>query len=656
VNRTTSSGVEADSDELWFRDTQQGEDLRRCAWSFAQSLEKSTREEDRRNDFLKFASDYLGQPITSLYDFESMRASSNQGSARVNSGRIPRNLTRTLVDTALSRYAKVETRVLFATNGGTPEQQKRSEDCTDAANALIEQTEGEDCLRMAALHSCVFDLGIVKTIERDDGPVNEHIPSWELMFDPTDAHRGKPTIAVQRSTADKDALIAEFAAPADGEDRDARIDRQMFTDDIRSSSSEGLITADHTMSDQHCTVYELWRLPVGRFKGRHVIVTDHALLLDEEWDDKNFPFTLFGWSKPLFGAYPVSIANINSANQDELNGVAVRISQILRKMAIPLWLETGPASDKGVSVSQLRSGSDAIGDCITVGPGRQLTASSAGDKVGAELFQQEDRVWKRGFEMTGINEQSSQGTRPAGLNSAPAQREWNEINQDRLSLTALDYQRAHVTLARRLLVCISKIADYEITIANTNGRWMRRMKAADMKLDQSDYVIQPYPISALPLTPTGKLAAAADLLQMGAIDRDTFMEIVQIPDLKAKLDIAGASRKATEAIITKVLASGQYIAPLDMLEPGYASKYAVAKYLEGVASDMNEGNLALLKLWIDDLAARQKKAAKDAQAAAAAMAPPANTQGTSLAPIAPAPLAPPVSATDFGGQMTAAAA
>jgi hypothetical protein len=655
MNRTTSDGIATDSDELWFRDSMQGEDLRRSAYSFAQNLEKSTREEDRRNDFLKWASDYLGHPITSLYDFESMRASSNQGSARPNSGRIPRNLTRTLVDTALSRYAKTETRVLFATNGGTPEQQKRSEDCTDGANALIEQTEGEECLRQAALHSCVFDLGIVKTIEKDDGPANEHIPSWELMFDPTDAHRGKPTIAVQRSVADKDALVAEFASPEEGEDRDARIDRQMFIDDIRASSSEGLITADHTMSDQHCTVYELWRLPVGRFKGRHVIATDHALLLDEPWTDKNFPFTLFGWSKPLFGAYPVSIANINSANQDELNGVAVRISQILRKMAIPLWLETGPASDKGVTVSQLRSGSDAIGDCITVGPGRQLTASSAGDKVGAELFQQEDRVWKRGFEMTGINEASSQGTRPAGLNSAPAQREWNEINQDRLSIVALEYQKAHVTLGRRLLDCIAKIPDYEITVTNTNGRWMRRMKASDMRLDQSDFVIQPYPISALPLTPTGKLAAAADLLQMGAIDRDTFMEIVQIPDLKAKLDIAGASRKATEAIITKMLSTGQYIAPLAMLEPGYASKYAVAKYLEGVASDMAEDKLALLNLWIEDLAARQKKAATDARAAAAAAAPTAALAGTSIAPLPAQPLAPAVSAADFGGQMAGAA-
>ena len=66
-------------------------------------------------------------------------------------------------------------------------------------------------------------------------------------------------------------------------------------------------------------------------------MTDSALLLDEEWTSKKFPAVFFGWSAPLFGAYPESIAAINSATQDELDGIAIRISQILRKLAIPLW-------------------------------------------------------------------------------------------------------------------------------------------------------------------------------------------------------------------------------------------------------------------------------------------------------------------------------
>lgn len=579
------------------------------------------------------------------------------GAGKPNGGRVPRNLTRALVDTALSRFAKTETRVLFATNGGTPEQQKRSEDCTDASNALLEQTEGEDCLRTGALHAGVFDLGVVKTIEGDDGPRNEHRASWNIMFDPTDAHAGKPTILVERATADKDALVAEFVPDEEDCHTEAeRIERRSLIDDIRASSSEGLTTADHTMSDQHCVVYELWRLPVGRFAGRHVICSDHALLLDEEWHDKNFPFTLFGWSKPLFGAYPVSIANINSANQDELNGVAVRISQILRKEAIPRYVETGPASDKAVTAVALRSGSDALGDVIVVGPGRQLTEMGAGNKVGAELFQQEDRVWNRGFEMTGINQQSSVGSRPSGLNSAPAQREWNEINQDRLSLVALEYQKAHVHLAQRLLDCLAKIPDYEITITNPNGKWMRRMKASDMHLDRSDYVLQPYPISALPLTPTGKLAAAADLLQMGAIDKETFMEIVQIPDLKAKLDINLASRRATEAIVARMMETGQYEAPLDMLDLAYASKYAVAKYLEGYASGMDDDKLQLLQQWIGQVTARLTRAAADAAKKAAAAAGPAANPlaGTSIAPLPPQPLAPAASAMDFASTVAGA--
>lgn len=588
----------------------------------------------------------MGRPVTSLRDFESRPNSGNTTSP--NGGRTPRNLTRTLVDTAMSRFAKTETRAQFVTSGGTPAQQARSETCTDAANALIEQVEGERVLRRAALHACVFDLGVAKVIDSDDGPSVEHVPSWEWMFEPVDAHRGKPTIAVQKFNGDKDALIADFAAPPEDEEETEveRIERAQLVDDIRSSSSSGLTTADHTMTEQHCVVFELWRLPVGRSKGRHVICTDSALLLDEQWTEKKFPAILFGWSAPLFGAYPTSIAAINCATQDELDGLAIRISQILRKMAVPIWVESGATPD-GTTPPQIRGGGDAIGDIVRAAPGTQLTKQSADGNVGAELFKQEDRVWQRGFETTGINENSANGTRPAGLNSAPAQREWNEINQDRLSLVALDYQQAHVDLATILLSSIARIPEYEITVKNPNGRWMRKVKSKDLNLDESDYVIQKFPISALPNTPSGRLAAAADLLQMGAIEKEDFMEIVQLPDLKSKLDIHLQSRRATEKLIAKMLERRKFEAPSDMLDLKYALKYATTKYLEGLADDMPDEQLAMLKDWIDNVIALQKAATPPAA--------PMNMAGTSLAPLPVAPLAPPVSAQSLGASMAGAA-
>lgn len=566
--------------------------------------------------------------------------------------RTPRNLTRTLVDTAMSRFAKTETRAAFVTDGGTPAQQQRSETCTEAANALIEQTHTEIELRKAALHASVFDLGTIKIIEADDGPRTEHVPAWETMFDPIDGRRGK-TIRVQRFTADKDALIAAFAAPpdlAEGEEEstEARIDREQLIDDIRDSSSAGLTTADHTMSNQHCVGYELWRLPVGRTNGRHVLVTDKATLLDEVWTEKTVNCVDFGWSADPISPYPVSIAAINSSNQFEIDGVGTRISQILRQCAVPRYLEQGVAGD--TTTTQIRGGSDAIGDLIQVPPGKTLTEVSAGNKVGSELFQHEDRLWQRGFQMTGINESASTGTRPAGLNSAPAQREWNEINQDRLSLVALDYQQAHVEAAERLLSSVAKIPAYEITVKSANGRWLKRMKASDLELDKADYVIQRFPISALPTTPTGKLAAAADLLQMGAIDKDDFKEIVQLPDLKSKLDIALASRRAVESIVAKMMKEHRFIAPSDRFDLNYALKYSTTKWLEGLADDMPEDDLAMLDNWINNVISLQKKAAAQMAPAAAP-----NTAGTSLAPIAPAPLAAPVGAQTIAGQMPGAA-
>lgn len=646
----------------WFSKDLSGEDLQGSAWAFADGLWNSATENDRRAMHLTFACQYLGRPVLSLTDFESVPNAVPRPSP---TGRTPRNLTRTLVDTAMSQFAKTETRAAFLTNGGTPAQQEQAETRTDAANALMVQTGFEQCMRKAALHASVFDLGTVKFVEDEDGPRCEHIFAWETMYDPVDGRRGK-TIRVQRFTADKDALINDFCAPPKDDEietDDERIDRQLLIEDIRDSSSAGMQTADHTMSDQHCVGYELWRLPIGRQPGRHVVITDNALLLDEKWTAKTFPFCDFGWSEDPLGPYPVSIAAINTSNQDELDGVGRRISQILRQCAIPRYIETGAAGE--TATTQLRGGEDAIGDLIQVPPGKTLTEVSAGNKVGPELFQHEDRIWTRGFQMCGINEQSAQGTRPAGLNSAPAQREWNEIRQDRLSLVALDYQQAHVDGAVQLLEMVRGMDDYEINIKDPNGKWFKKVKAAELNLGEDDVVIVKYPISALPSTPTGKLAAAADLLQMQAITRDDFMEIVQLPDLKSKLDIKQQSRRAVEKIVAKMLHDRQYIAPSERMDLTYALQYATAQWLGGIADDMPPDQMTLLNDWINEVVLMQKKATAPAAPAPGIGAPGPGApppggppgpdlSGTSIAPLTPAPFAPPPAA-GYGASLSGAA-
>jgi hypothetical protein len=629
--------------EAWFRSDLQGEDLLGAAWAYADSLWNSSYEVDRRTQLLKQATQYLGRPVLSLVDFESVP---NASTTPAPTFRTTRNLTRTLADTALSQFAKTETRTQFLTDGGTDAEQDQAELRTDASNALLQQTGTEQELRKAALHAVVFDLGSVKFVKGPRGPEAEHVPAWENMFDQVDGRRAR-TIRVQRFTADKDSLIDNFAKVEPGDDSETIARKRNLSDDIRTSSSAGLQASDRTMSDQHVIGYELWRLPVGEEPGRHVVVTDSALLFDEEWDAESFPFTDFGWSDDPLGMYPVSIAFINSANQDELDGVGRRISQILRQCAIPQYIEQGAVAGN-TAATQLRVGEDAIGDIVQVPPGKTLTRQPAGPVVGAELFQHEDRVWQRGYEMTGINPQSAQGTRPNGLNSAPAQREWNEIRQDRLSLVALQYQQAHVDAAKQLLQLVAEMPEYEITIKDANGRWLRKVKVDDLNLQGSDYVIQAFPISALPSTPTGKLAAAADLLQMQAITREEFLEIIQLPDLKGVLNIKDASRKATKKIVGKMLAERQPYPVSERMDLDYALEYATAQWLNGIVDDMDDERMGLLNDWINECVALKQK--RDAAAAPAAPVAP-GLAGTSIAPMTPSPLAAPVSAQQFGATL-----
>ena len=485
----------------------------------------------------------------------------------------------------MSRFAKAETRVQYLTNGGDEESQEKAEEGTDAANALIEQTGSEAELRKAALHACVFDLGIVKQIDGEEGPEVEFIPAWELMFDPADAHRGKPRIRVQRATLDRTALIVKFLSPVEGETLQEQDAREEKISQLNDGYGTALVTPDHTQTDQHVIVYELWSDPIGKRPGRHVVLTETVLLDDEKVEpgvQKGAPFVTFGYSAPVVGAYPTSIAAIVAELQMEIDGMKARRGQILRLCAVPRYVASGP--DGAQMDVQVRGGSDAIGDIIHVPVGSTLQALDPGLGAAlAALTAEETAAWGKGFEMTGINPSNAVGSRPNGLNSAPSQREWNDIAQDRLSLVALDYQQAHVSLATLLLDAVAEIPDFEINIKSKNGSFLKKVKSSALNLGTSDYVIQRFPIGALPSTPTGKLAAAGDLLQMGAIDRDQFQQIVQLPDLKAQLNINLSSQRATAKIVSAMLSSGQYIAPPNCLEPKYALKYATAKWLDSLA-------------------------------------------------------------------------
>ena len=626
--------------EAFWRQDLQGEDLRQAAFSFASGLWDSEKEKSRRTDFLVYGSQYLGRPLTSLADFEERSEANTTGSVTV--GRTTRNITRTLVDTVMSRVAKSETRVQYLTNGGTEGEQEKSEEATDAANALIEQTGGEIELRKAALHACVFDLGIVKEIDTPDGPECEHVPSWEVMFDPADAHRGKPSIRVHRFPADVDALIVKFLAPVEGETQEETNAREEAIQRLKSGSGTALVTPDHTSDDNHRVVYELWRDPIGKRPGRHVVVTESVLLASEVVPVstiKKKPFTFFGFSEPVIGAYPTSVAAIASELQLEIDGMKTRRGQILRLCAVPRYVITGP---EGANIdTQVRGGSDAIGDLIHVPPGSTIQPldTGAGESLIA-LRQEEEAAWAKGFEMVGVNPSNATGSRPNGLNSAPAQREWNEIAQDRLSLFALGYQQAHVDLATLLLDGVSDMPDYEINVKTSNGRFLRKIKVADLKLNTSDMVLVRYPIGALPTTPTGKLAAAGDLLQMGGLDKDDFLQIVQLPDLKSKINMKEASRDAVAKLVSKMMKTAEPIAPPECIEPVSALEYVTWKWLTGVATDLDQHRLDLLQTWMDTLT--QRIGEKSAPAAGAAPGPAmgAGRVGAQAVPLQAAGIAP----------------
>src|SRR6185369_9932670 len=94
---------------------------------------------------------------------------------------------------------------------------------------------------------------------------------------------------------------------------------------MRMANTSTFISANNRSVGDTVTCIEAWRLPVGKKDGRHVIITETDLLLDEDYEDQFFPFADFGYSDRLYGPYSQGMAEQLVPIQTEINRTLISI-------------------------------------------------------------------------------------------------------------------------------------------------------------------------------------------------------------------------------------------------------------------------------------------------------------------------------------------
>jgi hypothetical protein len=503
-------------------------------------------------------------------------------------GRLSLNCVRALVCTARADLVQGPApRPWFVTSGADYDLQKRAEGCTKFTSGVFYQTGFDATARKTALHSANFGDGVVKVFARNNRPCIETVFPWELHVEEADAFYGSPRSLYQTKWVDRSVLKARFPKEANAIEDAKGLDID--------ASGILMMTQRDPLADQ-VMVIEAWHLPSGpdEHDGRHVIAVDGAVLHDEEWEEESFPFVRFSWSEPLAGYWSQGIADEVFGIQYEINLTIEKIRQALALCAVPrIFVEKGSK----VATSQLNND---LGSIISyVGRPPIFDVAHA---VSPELVQHLERLWGKAFQITGVSEMNASSMKPAGLNSGRALRVYADLQSKRFVAWGQAYQDFYVEVARQVVRLMRRIAqddpEVEVVYHDPKRRRIERIKWSDVHLDEDSYILQAYPVSSLPSTPAGRLAAVDDMLNSGLIDPATAKRLAQVPDLEAEMNLEDAPRDLLEQAFERMIGEGKYVAPEPFYDLALAMKVGALHYQRATMQGVPEERLELLRRFL----------------------------------------------------------
>lgn len=544
-------------------------------------------------------------------------------------GALSMNVVRSLVQTASSSLLQIAPpRPWFLTDGADPETQDRAKGMTKLTTGVLYKTEFDAQARGDTLLSACLGGAATKIFERDGEPCLERVMAWSLLVDERDGYDQKPRSIYQVCWVDRDVLRAQYLGHTRSPEETAENDEAPEEEDeergqlVQAIEEAGTCGMDDDFeydgsTDQVC-VLEAWHLPSrrGAKDGRHTICTDKGLLLDEPWQDDHFPFAFFHWQTRLTGFWSPGIADEIWTIQYEINLTIERIRQMLHTVAVPrIWIEEStklrpsPMTNRIGGVHYYRGAKPVFETAQAVSP---------------ELWNYLEYLWAKAFQLLGISELAASAMKPSGVDSGKAMRVYADLTSGRMngwSRNWLDYYLAVCKQLVRLMRRLSKSGRKgEVIYLDTRRKRLERVAWKDVALEDDEYVIQCFPVSSLPSSPTGRLQQLDEWRNGGLIDDYAYRKLLDLPDLDGEMGLLNAPREAIEMAMHEMLrGDGRYVAPTSFDDLALALRVGNLHYLQARNEGLPPERLAL----VDRYLVEAKRLKIEAEAALAPPVPPA---------------------------------
>lgn len=534
------------------------------------------------------------------------------------------NAVQVAVDTVLSKARKNRPRPYFLTSGGDVSLQRKAKRLNRFTEGIFYSCRSKELCPEAFRDGVVWGTGIIHVFPRNKRVAWERVLPSELWVDEVEAEACAPRNLHRVKRVDR--LVLADAYPGH---------RQAILD---ATPEAGL---GQTVSDL-VTVRESWHLPSGpkAKDGRHKITIDGTELLDEKWERDGFPFAFCHWSRRLFGFWGIGAVEQAQSLQIQLNKLMLTIFKTLHLAGtFKIFVEN---SSKVVDAHL----NNEVGTIVKYSGTAPVVV--APPVLQAEYPQQVASVKQSIFEIFGISQMAARAEKPAGLNSGIALREYKDETSERLATPSDYYEQFHLDLARLSLECVREIAEehggYEVQVPGRKS--VEVVEWQDVALEDTEYVIQCFPVSSLPTDPAGRLQTVQELMQAGLLSPEEGNRLLNFPDLEAVESLKVALEDNVLRLLDAIVDDGEYDPPDVWMDLALCEKKVLEYLNRGACQNLEPERMEMLLRWKDQvqqLVQGLQPPAPPGDPAAAPMADPAAAPVSDLIPNipgAPSPVAP----------------
>lgn len=563
LNTTNAFWYEADSNE----------DMARQMFSQVKYLRENqlntVEEENLLNVRLYGNAEIFG---LNPYDYTSKRSDA----------RIGLNVIKQACDTATARIAKSKPRPQFLTENGDYKLKKEAKNLQRYVDGTFYENKAYQLGQRLFRDATIVGKGCVKFFPNNTKIGMERVFVNELLVDQAESMYGDPSILYQRKTINKRKLRGMYKG------KTSIIDRAKTIEDA---------TMGGIKLSKMVEVIEAWKLPSGpdTNDGLHIIAIEAGVLFKEVWEEDWFPFEFFDWSKRVFGWYSSGIS-------DELRGIQLEINKLLIIIQRAMHLGSVPKIFLDANSKIVKSHiNNEIGGIITytgIKPSYdQLMA------VPPVLFEQLRNLYDKAFQVVGLSQMSVTGQKPAGLESGKALRTYNDIETERFSVVAQDYDQFFVDMANKLILMSereSKKKGSKLKVTSFNSKFIEPISWKDINIKRDQYILKAFPTNFLSTTPEGKLADIGDLMGLGILDQRNAKALLEYPDLEGVMEYENAQFDDIHCVLAQIVEEGNYEPPMPYQALDYGQKLFQQVYVKLKNQKLEPERLEMLLRWGED--------------------------------------------------------